>query len=70
MLLRQPLWEFAFDTDPKQSAQSRKRMLDRLATDRQAILSYHFPWPGIGHVAKEGEGFGWYPAGMNVTSLG
>ena len=70
LLLRQPLWEFAFDTDPKQSAQSRKRMLDRLATDRQAILSYHFPWPGIGHVAKEGEGFGWYPAGMNVTSLG
>jgi glyoxylase-like metal-dependent hydrolase (beta-lactamase superfamily II) len=70
LLLRQPLMEFAFDTDPKQSAQTRARMLDRLATDRHAVLSYHFPWPGLGHVRKEGEGFAWVPAPMNVTSLG
>lgn len=70
LLLRRPLWEFSFDTDPRQSAQTRARMLDRMATDQNLILSYHFPWPGLGHVAKEGEGFGWYPAGMDVTSLG
>jgi glyoxylase-like metal-dependent hydrolase (beta-lactamase superfamily II) len=67
LLLRQPLWEFAFDTDPKQSAQTRSRMLDRLATDRTQILSYHFPWPGLGHAVKEGEGYGWVPTPMNVT---
>lgn len=70
LLLRHPLWEFAFDTDPKQSAQSRSRQLERFATDRTMLLSYHFPWPGLGHVAKQGEGYGWYPAGMDVTSLG
>jgi len=69
LLLRKPLWEFAYDTDPKLSAQSRSRMLDRLAKDRLAVLSYHFPWPGLGHVAREGDGFGWYPQGMNVTTL-
>ncbi|MBW8269254.1 MBL fold metallo-hydrolase [Caldovatus aquaticus] len=70
LLLRRPLWEFAYDTDPKQSAQTRLRMLDRLATDRHAVLSYHFPWPGLGHVSKESEGFAWHPAPMNVTALG
>jgi glyoxylase-like metal-dependent hydrolase (beta-lactamase superfamily II) len=70
LLLRKPLWEFAFDTDPKQSAQSRSRMLERFAADRTAILSYHFPWPGLGHVAREGEGYEWRPAPMNLTALG
>jgi len=70
LLLRKPMWEFAYDTDPKQSAQSRSRMLDRFATDRTAILSYHFPWPGLGHVAREGDAYEWLPAPMNVTALG
>jgi glyoxylase-like metal-dependent hydrolase (beta-lactamase superfamily II) len=70
LLLRHPLMEFSFDTDPKLSAQTRARMLDRLATDRHAVLSYHFPWPGLGHVRKEGDGYGWVQAPMNVTSLG
>lgn len=70
LLLRKPMWEFYYDTDPKQSALSRSRMLDRLGADRHAVLSYHFPWPGLGHVAKEGEGFAWIPAPTNVTTLG
>lgn len=69
LLLQRPMWEFSFDTDPKQSAQSRARMLDRLATDRHAVLSYHFPWPGLGHVAKAagGESYVWVPEAMDFT---
>ncbi len=70
LLLRRPLLEFSFDTDPKQSAQTRARALDRFATDKPLILSYHFPWPGVGRVAKDGEGYAWMPAPMDVTSLG
>ena len=70
LLLRRPLLEFSFDTDPKQSAQTRARALDRFATDKPAVLSYHFPWPGLGRVSKEGEGFAWMPTPMDVTSLG
>ncbi|WP_206020729.1 MBL fold metallo-hydrolase [Roseococcus sp. SYP-B2431] len=69
LLLRRPLWEFSFDTDPKQSAQTRARALERFATDRTAILSYHFSWPGLGHVAKEQEGYAWIPTPMDVTAL-
>jgi glyoxylase-like metal-dependent hydrolase (beta-lactamase superfamily II) len=70
LLLRRPLLEFAFDTDPKQSAQTRARLLERFATDQPQVLSYHFPWPGLGNVVKEGQGFGWVPAPMDVTGLG
>lgn len=66
LLMRKPLTEFAFDTDPKQSAQTRVKMLNMLAANRIPILAYHFAWPGIGHVAKEGEGFRYYPAGMKM----
>lgn len=69
LLLRKPMWEFAFDTDPKMSAQTRSRMLDRFATDREQILSYHFPWPGLGHVVREGDGYEWMPAPMNLTAV-
>ncbi|MBR0661137.1 MBL fold metallo-hydrolase [Neoroseomonas oryzicola] len=70
LLLRRPLLEFSFDTDPKQSAQTRARALERFANERVQLLSYHFPWPGLGRVAKEGEGYAWMPSAMDVTSLG
>jgi glyoxylase-like metal-dependent hydrolase (beta-lactamase superfamily II) len=70
LLLRHPMWEFAFDTNPQQSAQTRSRLLDRFATDRTTVMSYHFPWPGTGRMVKEGQGFAWHPTPMDVTSLG
>ncbi len=62
IMLRRPQIEFAFDTDPRQSAQSRLRILRQLAQERMPLVAYHFSFPGLGHVAAEGEGFGWYPA--------
>jgi glyoxylase-like metal-dependent hydrolase (beta-lactamase superfamily II) len=67
LLMEKPLTEFAYDTDPKQSAQSRVKMLTMLAEKRIPILAYHFAWPGVGHVAKQGEGFRYYPEPMNMA---
>ena len=61
LLLEKPLTEFAYDTDPKMSAKSRVKMLSMLADNKTRMLAYHFAWPGIGHVAKQGDGFRWYP---------
>jgi glyoxylase-like metal-dependent hydrolase (beta-lactamase superfamily II) len=57
LLLEKPLMEFSYDTDPKQAAQSRVKMLTMLAANKVAVMSYHFPWPGYGHVVKNGDGF-------------
>lgn len=67
LLLQRPLWEFSFDTDPKQSAQTRSRMLDRLANDKHLVLSYHFPWPGLGHVVRSGSAYEWAAEPMDLT---
>lgn len=66
LLLEKPLTEFAYDTDPKMSAQSRVKMLGMLAANRIPLLAYHFPWPGIGHVAKQGDGFRYFPEPMQM----
>jgi glyoxylase-like metal-dependent hydrolase (beta-lactamase superfamily II) len=70
LLLEKPLIEFAFDTDPKQAAKSRVRVLDMLAGDKTLTMAYHFPWPGIGHVVKQGEGFHWIPAPITTLAVG
>ena len=66
LLLEKPLTEFMCDTDPKQSAQSHVRMLGMLADKRIPLLAYHFAWPGIGHVARQGEGFRYFPEPMRM----
>jgi glyoxylase-like metal-dependent hydrolase (beta-lactamase superfamily II) len=68
LLMKKPLTEFAYDTDPKQSAQTRVKYLTTFAQNRTPILAYHFAWPGIGHVAKDGDGFRYYPAPMDLAS--
>jgi hypothetical protein len=49
--VEKPRIEFAYDTDPKQSANSRVRMLDMLAAQKIPLIACHFPLPGYGHVA-------------------
>ena len=67
LLMEKPRTEFAYDTDPKQSAETRVKMLTMLATNRTPILAYHFAWPGIGHVSKQGDGFRYFPEPMNMV---
>jgi len=69
LLMEKPLTEFAYDTDPKQSAQSRVRMLNMLASNRIPILAYHFAWPGVGNVVKFNDGFRYLPALMEMVAI-
>ena len=69
ILLERPMTQFAFDTDPEQSARTRVRVLDMLAAQRVPMIAYHFPWPGLGHVEKVGEGFRWHPMPMVMQEL-
>ncbi|MBN8873604.1 MAG: MBL fold metallo-hydrolase [Rhodospirillales bacterium] len=70
LLLERPRTQFAYDTDPVQSAESRVRMLDMLAANRTPLLAYHFAWPGVGHVAKQGDGFRYFPLGLDLQTVG
>lgn len=47
----------AFDTDQAQAIETRKRVLDMVATDRIEIAGSHIPFPGIGQVVRTSGGY-------------
>jgi glyoxylase-like metal-dependent hydrolase (beta-lactamase superfamily II) len=67
LLLERPRMEFAYDTDPKQAAATRVKLLDTLAANKTPVMSYHFAWPGYGHVVKAGDGFRYIAEPMNMA---
>lgn len=59
--LAHPDWEVRFDMDKEMAAQSRRRVLDMIATDRIPAAGYHMPFPALGYVETVGDGFRWVP---------
>lgn len=57
-----PDWVNGFDMDGDMTAATRKRLLDMAAADKMAVLGYHFPFPGVGHVMKDGDAYRFVPA--------
>jgi glyoxylase-like metal-dependent hydrolase (beta-lactamase superfamily II) len=55
--MENPRAEFARDTDPEQGVSSRLRIFDMVASGKIPIVAYHFPWPGVGHVTKNGDNY-------------
>ena len=56
-----PDWAIAFDIDPPGAIATRQKVFDMVATDKLTIAGAHVPFPGIGHVAKAGSGYGFEP---------
>ncbi|MBU2581326.1 MAG: MBL fold metallo-hydrolase [Alphaproteobacteria bacterium] len=62
LMVETPKIEFGYDTDAKQAVQSRLKVWDMLSTDRIPFIAFHFPWPGLGNLAKAGDGYRYYPS--------
>jgi glyoxylase-like metal-dependent hydrolase (beta-lactamase superfamily II) len=60
--LPHPDWAFGFDADPEQGVATRKALLDRAATDGTAYLGFHFTYPGVGQVERDGAAYRFVPA--------
>ena len=52
-----PEWRTMADHVPEQAATTRKRLLDRLATDKAKLIGFHLPYPGIGRVERNGSAY-------------
>ena len=57
LFVRKPDWAVMFDMDAEMARQSRRRVLDMLATERMQVAFYHAPFPATGHILKDGDGF-------------
>ncbi|NGO53571.1 MBL fold metallo-hydrolase [Mesorhizobium camelthorni] len=57
-----PEWAIAFDVDQETAIATRKRVLDMAAADNLLVAGMHLPFPGVGHVVREGDAYGYVPA--------
>jgi len=49
-----PDWRVGSDYDGDRAIATRKRLLDRLATERTPLIGFHLPYPGHGLVERTG----------------
>jgi glyoxylase-like metal-dependent hydrolase (beta-lactamase superfamily II) len=63
-----PEWAFGFDLDVPLATKARIAFLDRAAAEKTLVGGYHLPFPGFGHVVREGSGYRWLPADWQWTS--
>jgi glyoxylase-like metal-dependent hydrolase (beta-lactamase superfamily II) len=57
-----PEWFNGFEHDPEESARVRIRLLEELASTREALVATHLPFPSVCHVANAGNAFRCVPA--------
>ncbi|TWA87659.1 glyoxylase-like metal-dependent hydrolase (beta-lactamase superfamily II) [Azospirillum brasilense] len=50
-----------FDVDKDETIASRRRLLAEAAAQKLWVGGAHLPFPGIGHVRTEGDGYAWVP---------
>ncbi|MGX5734036.1 MBL fold metallo-hydrolase [Bosea thiooxidans] len=61
LFVRNPDWSAVFDMDGPQAAATRRKLLDMVSTDRMQVAFYHAPFPAVGFIAKDGNGFEMVP---------
>lgn len=66
LFVEKPKFEFGYDTDSKQAVATRLKVWDMLATDRIPFIAYHFPWPGLGNLAKAGDAYRFYQTPVSL----
>ncbi len=57
-----------FDTDSEQAIKTRKQIFADAAANRLAVAGAHLPFPGIGHVGTQDQGYLWVPASYSPVS--
>ena len=67
LFLRNPDWHIVFDTDPVKAAETRHKFYDMAAAEKALIAGFHFAFPSLGHVEKDGAGYRLIPMAWNTT---
>lgn len=57
LFLRNPSWHLIFDMDPLEAEATRRRINDMAVAERMPVVGYHFPFPAVGYVIREGSGY-------------
>jgi len=52
-----PDWVSGNDHEPQRAIETRKKLLDKLATENSRLIGYHLPDPGVGRVERMGSAY-------------
>jgi glyoxylase-like metal-dependent hydrolase (beta-lactamase superfamily II) len=62
-----PGWHAFFDQDGDVAEKTRRRIYDMVVAERLQVQGFHYPFPGLGNVVKDGSGYRVVPAPWNPT---
>src|SRR5882724_162337 len=65
LFLRNPDWHVAFDIDPQKAAETRHKFYDMAAAEKALVVGFHFTFPSVGYVEKDGNGYRLVPIAWN-----
>ena len=57
LFVRNPGWHASFDQDGKMAEETRRKVYDMAVADKLLIQGFHYPFPSLGHVEKDGNGY-------------
>jgi glyoxylase-like metal-dependent hydrolase (beta-lactamase superfamily II) len=65
LFARYPGWHAFYDQDGAKAEATRRKVYDMLAAERMLVQGFHYPFPSLGHVEKDGTGYRVVPAAWN-----
>ena len=61
IIIEYPKWQTVFHSFPEKALRDKRRLLKWAATQNALVLGFHFAFPGLGRIARRGEGWRWQP---------
>jgi len=61
LMFRDPNWFVGLDHHPGAAVATRKKVFEQAAAEHRRIFAFHLSWPGLGRIAKLGDGYRWLP---------
>src|SRR6201747_2707868 len=63
--LRNPDWHVAYDVDGELAQKTRHKFYDMASAEKALVVGFHFTFPSIGHVEKDGPRYRLVPVAWN-----
>jgi hypothetical protein len=60
-----PGWHAAFDQDADMAEKTRRRVYDMVVAEKLQLQGFHYPFPGLANVVKDGDGYRVIPTPWN-----
>jgi glyoxylase-like metal-dependent hydrolase (beta-lactamase superfamily II) len=60
-----PGWHAYFDQDADMAEKTRRKVYDMVVAEKLQVQGFHYPFPGLGNVVKDGDGYRVVPAPWN-----